>query len=203
MEKKASLAIIVLCIIEAICCFTPYCLKAKYFQYEQSFVYHGKSSLKRVDSINIFGIKAALGKQLAWLFIVIIIAVTIVFLINIIHTTKKLSILAVILAVVHTIVMTGFLYYSCYIAEVERISDKYRYAINWMSYVIIAINAITLILAILSRIGAMKVSSTREQNVQIQQKESVEDLLAYKELLDSGIISQEEFNNKKKQILGI
>ena len=35
------------------------------------------------------------------------------------------------------------------------------------------------------------------------QKESADDLLVYKELLDSGIISQDEFDAKKKQILGL
>ena len=32
---------------------------------------------------------------------------------------------------------------------------------------------------------------------------SVEDLKKYKELLDTGVISQEEFDAKKKQLLGI
>jgi predicted Zn-dependent peptidase len=39
--------------------------------------------------------------------------------------------------------------------------------------------------------------------VSIQQTSSADELKKYKELLDQGIITQEEFDAKKKQLLGL
>lgn len=36
MNKKLNLSISILCIIETICCFTPFCLDEEYWKYKQS-----------------------------------------------------------------------------------------------------------------------------------------------------------------------
>ena len=43
----------------------------------------------------------------------------------------------------------------------------------------------------------------KEATTVIQQASGADELLKYKQLLDAGIISQEEFEAKKKQILGL
>ena len=72
-----------------------------------------------------------------------------------------------------------------------------------MSYIIIALNLIVLTLSILLKMGKAEKLPIKKQIVVKEQKESADDLLVYKELLDSGVISQEEFDAKKKQILGL
>ena len=42
-----------------------------------------------------------------------------------------------------------------------------------------------------------------QQGVAPQQVDAAEELQKYKQLLDSGVITQEEFDAKKKQLLGI
>lgn len=53
--------------------------------------------------------------------------------------------------------------------------------------------------AIMNKLAALSVQNT---NV-VHQENSADMILKYKELLDSGVISQEEFDAKKKQLLGL
>lgn len=203
MDKKSNLTISILCIIEIICCFTPFCLDKEYWEYKQALVYHGISSLERRSNINIFGVDATLGKPFAVLFICMAIAVAVIYFIKMLDYTLKITNYAWIFAFTHTAIMAIFLVYSCSIAEVDRVSYRYEYSINWMSYIIITINIITLVLAILLKMGKVDKALIKKPEIAKQQKESVDELFAYKELLDSGVISQEEFELKKKQILGL
>jgi predicted Zn-dependent peptidase len=49
----------------------------------------------------------------------------------------------------------------------------------------------------------MEDSRTTQPQVQIQQNSSADEILKYKNLLDMGVITQEEFEQKKKQLLGL
>ena len=50
---------------------------------------------------------------------------------------------------------------------------------------------------------SMEDSRTTQPQVQIQQNSSADEILKYKNLLDMGVITQEEFEQKKKQLLGL
>lgn len=52
-------------------------------------------------------------------------------------------------------------------------------------------------------INELKYSNNQENNVNVQQISSADEILKFKQLLDAGIITQEEFEAKKKQLLGI
>ena len=200
MNKKINLSIIILCILEIICCFTPFCLDEEYWKYKQSMVYHGMSSLERHTDISIWGNEAALGKPLAILFVCAAILVTVVYFMRSLDHTAKFTDKAWLFAITHTAAMAMFLIYSCSFAEVDEISYRYEYGINWMSYIIIALNLIVLTLSTLLKMDKVPIKKQVFVNTQ---KETADDLKAYKELLDSGVISQEEFDAKKKQILGL
>ncbi len=202
MNKKINLSISILCIIEIICCFTPFCLDEEFWKYEQSIVYHGKSTLERHNDINIFENEATLGKPLATLFVCVAIIVAVIYFVKMLDYATKVTGKAWILSIAHTAIMAIFLIYSCSFAEVDEISYRYEYDINWMSYIIIALNLIVLTLSILLKMAKVDKLSGRKQII-IEQRESVDNLLEYKELLDSGVISQDEFDAKKKQILGL
>ena len=203
MNKKINLSISILCILEIICCFTPFCLDEEYWKYKQSMVYHGKSSLASHTDISIWGNEAALGKPLPMLFVCAAVVVAVVYFVKMLDHAPKITNKAWIFAIAHTAAMAIFLFYSCSFAEVDEISYRYEYGINWMSYIIIALNLIILTLSVSLKMGKVDKLPIKKQIVVKEQKESADDLLAYKELLDSGIISQEEFEAKKKQILGL
>ncbi|WP_279071469.1 PH domain-containing protein [Faecalicoccus pleomorphus] len=50
---------------------------------------------------------------------------------------------------------------------------------------------------------SMEDSRTAQPQIQIQQTSSADEILKYKNLLDMGIITQDEFEQKKKQLLGL
>ncbi len=54
------------------------------------------------------------------------------------------------------------------------------------------------------KVNAKQIKSEEKQKIRTTKKENgeVDLLLKYKELLDSGVITQEEFDKKKKEILG-
>lgn len=201
--KKINLSITILCIIEIICCFTPFCLDRKYWEYERSMVYHGISTVKRHDDINIFRNGATLGKPLAILFVCAAVVVAVIYFIKMFEYLDEITSKAWLFSIVHTVIMWAFLFYSCAIAEVDKISYRFSYGINWMFYIIIALNLIILALSILLKFGNLNKLSIKKQIVVKEQKESLDELLAYKELLDSGVISQKEFDEKKRQLLGL
>lgn len=158
MKNKFNLSIFIMCVIEILCCFLPFCLDEEYWVYERSIVYHGISTLKKHTNINIFGNEAALGKPLAILFVCAAIVVAVIYFIEmfdlqIFDCAEKITSKAWISAIVHTVMMWVFLGYSCLFAKVVEISYRYEYGINWMFYIIIAINLIILALSILLKFG--------------------------------------------------
>ena len=48
-----------------------------------------------------------------------------------------------------------------------------------------------------------KISAAKSPSIQTSTSSSADEILKFKQLLDAGIISQEEFNKKKAQLLGI
>ncbi len=204
MEKKIDLFISVLSIIEVVCCFTPFCLDEEYWKYQQSPVYHGRSTLDKHNGINIFGNSALLGKPLAILFLCAAIAVVVFYLLKMMDkSNSKIIGKAWVMAIIHTVLMVVFLLYTCSIAEVDHISYRYEYGINWMFYIIIILNIVVLVFAILLKFGKMHEMAPQKTTATTFHKETADDLMAYKNLLDSGVITQEEFEKKKEKILGL
>lgn len=58
-------------------------------------------------------------------------------------------------------------------------------------------------LAIKEYVEELILNRSKNENVVVQQVSSAEELMKFKELLDMGVISQEEFDAKKKQLLGL
>lgn len=54
MNKKLDLSIVILCFIEIVCCFTPYCLNQERWDYLESITYHGFSKMTSCESVSIF-----------------------------------------------------------------------------------------------------------------------------------------------------
>lgn len=203
MSKKINLSISILCLIEVICMFTPLCLIRKYWEYEKSSVYHGIASVKSRVGINNFEVGSTFGKILAILFLCAAIITAIIYLLNALDKKSALCHKGWLISTIHTIVMSAFLIYSCEIATVDEISFKYTYAFNWMSFIIILLNLLSLLLSIFLKFGKISTVSNSKKNSIVNDENSLNSLFGYKELLDSGIITQEEFEKKKKQIMDL
>ena len=204
MMKKINLSITILSVIEAICYFTPVCISREYWKYKESVVYHGVAVKESSSNINIFEVGGFWGKPLAILLFCITLFTAIVYLLKLMDYSLEGFPKAWTVSIVHTAVMVVFLIYTCTIAMVEEISFKFTYTIGWMFFVIIALNVISVILALLPKFGVVSIEDKRQENKETEKSvSSLDELLTYKELVDSGVLTQEEFDAKKKQILGM
>lgn len=202
MSKKFSLSIIILSIIEAICCFVPFCFKRKLWKYVPSITYHGASSLVSSKNISAFGVTNALGRFLAILFICAALIVVAIYLLRLLNKEYVILKSGWIFSNIHTIIMVFFLIYVCGFAEDEIVAYKHTYEINWLFFVIIALNVISLILSIVLKFGRTQANLERFiKEPTSPQLHSLDALKEYKGLLDLGILTQEEFERKKKEIL--
>ena len=205
MKNKSELSVCLLCIIEAVCYFVPFCLVEEYWEYQMSMTYHGRSKLTSSSDINIFGVEATLGKSFAILLLLSALTVAVVYLLRIMGNESGICKRNLIVSIVHTVIMSLFYIYSCGFAKADHISYRYEYSIGWLSFVIITLNVIALVLAVLITFGRVRPTSVKviEEPTIEKKSESVDDLKAYKELLDTGVITQEEFDKKKKEFLGL
>ena len=202
--KKTSLIVGILSIIETICYFTPFCLTKEYWKYENAFVYHGRSTLTASDSINIFGVSTSLGNALAILLLCITLAVAVVYLIKAAGAEFVVCDKSWLFATAYTAVLVVFLIYVCNIAEVDEVTYRWEYSLGWMSFILIAVNNISTALALLEKFRKIKtLSITPKDHLASKNVHSLDELSIYKELLDAGALTQEEFDEKKKQILGL
>lgn len=151
MNKRFNLMILVMCIVEVICCFTPYCLNEEYWTYDplMSLTYHGVSTLKSEHGVSIFENRDSFAKMLAVLFVCSAIAVAVTYYLDM-NSAMIIIGKPWISAVVHTVAMIVFLLYACLIAQADFTEFRLEYGVNWMSYIIIALNLVSLVLAITS-----------------------------------------------------
>ena len=107
-----------------------------------------------------------------------------------------------VISIIHTAFMGAFLMYACAIATVEEVTYKYTYAFNWMFFVIIALNIVSITLAMIQKFAKGHTDPKQKTDVSLENDTCLLDnLLAYKELLDAGVLTQEEFEEQKKKIL--
>lgn len=95
--------------------------------------------------------------------------------------------------------LVAYTYYTCAIAQlVFNDSSRYEWTIGWLYYIIIALHILTVILSLV-----VKYKKFEDREAKANNSNTPEEIKKYKELLDSGVISQDEFDAKKKQLLGL
>lgn len=131
-----------------------------------------------------------------------------------------ISIIAAILAVVmlwlnkpkFTIICVGviamivllslFRFYGEDGAWQDQTGDYYQASISSPYYLVICGTALALLFSIVGLLNT-KAPDEKIQNIVVSPKSNAEEIGKYSELLEKGIISQEEFDTKKKQLLGL
>ena len=112
---------------------------------------------------------------------------------------KNLEKVACISSFISLALLVAYTYYTCVIAEdVFSDSSRYEWTIGWLFYIIIALHSLTFILSLV-----VKFKKFEEKEAKAISSSTPEEIKKYKELLDSGVITQEEFDTKKKQLLGL
>ena len=75
-------------------------------------------------------------------------------------------------------------------------------AIAFLFYVIMALLIAISVIAFVSNYKIKK-DGIKEEVTKVAQNSGADEIVKYKELLDKGIITQEEYDAKKKQLLGL
>ena len=198
MKQKLSLCIVILLVLETICFFVPGCIRPVYWKVITSGIQQGHLQKTYPDQVfNIFYVDPAYGLAIA--LTVVMIASLGLFLLVSLRPNIKLEKVACFSSFISLAVLVAYTYYTCAIAQlVFNDSSRYEWTIGWLYYIIIALHILTVILSLV-----VKYKKFEDREAKANNSNTPEEIKKYKELLDSGVISQDEFDAKKKQLLGL
>ncbi len=208
MKQKLTLYSMVMIILETICLFTPYSFQEEHWKYDATdLTYHGIATLKRRYDVNIFGVSTVVGKILAIILIAVLAISFVAYLFSYLQKENKLANAYFYMPFISFILLIAFAFYAYAFAEVDTTNWRYEWTINWLFYIIISLHILTIVFSILLKFRKYSYEPKRmfakEQYSANVVSSAADDIKKYKELLDLGIISQEEFDTKKKQLLGL
>lgn len=195
MNKKRIVNILEI-IIQAITVLLLFC-KGMYVGYDGSKYY----------SLSFSDVKIGMAK----LFLIVLISL---FVINIViclgsikrNNVDKDGVLHVIIPIVNVIIMfaMGPLFFSYHI-ENSQYMNVYIKRVDWLFYTNILLLFAIVVISLIKRSNTVvpKIKEQPQIINNIQQTSNADELKKFKDLLDSGIITQEEFDAKKKQLLGL
>ena len=195
MNKKRIVNILEI-IIQAITVLLLFC-KGMYVGYDGSKYY----------SLSFSDVKIGMAK----LFLIVLISL---FVINIViclgsikrNNVDKDGVLHVIIPIVNVIIMfaMGPLFFSYHI-ENSQYMNVYIKRVDWLFYTNILLLFAIVVISLIKRSNTVvpKIKEQPQIINNIQQTSNADELKKFKELLDTGIITQEEFDAKKKQLLGL
>lgn len=209
MKQKYTLYSMIMILVETICLFIPGSYQTDNWHPEVNSL--GWEEWKKIPSqpLNIFdldrvGIEIGPGNWIAYVVILLMAVSFAAFLFAYLYPEHKYAKYAYYTPIVSFVVLTGFTFYACAFAEMAPYLTRWEWDIGWLFYIIITLHILTIIFSILIKYAKF---DEKAMPFVLPQKSSgidkVEEMKKYKELLDSGVITQEEFNAKKRQLLGL
>ena len=223
MKQKLTLYSMILILLEIISLFIPYCFTVNHWKYDSSsFVYHGHQSLEIQENINLFdtcyytAAKMESTAKAGAVLVILSLLLSFCFLFlsmlqdkKSIIKIKNLDLLCFLSPVISLVLFVVFSIYICIFAELDTTNWRYECTVNWLYYIIIGFHLLTIVFTALIRFKRFESEPlpTESRGEQLLDRipaisfGNTEEIRKYKELLDSGIITQEEFDAKKKQLL--
>lgn len=209
MKQKLTLSTIILILVETVCLFIPGSYKTdNWHPHESGWGFREWENIGG-QPINIFeidrvGIEIGPGWWFTFVVIFFMVLSLIAFIFAFLHPEHKLVKYTYYTPMASFVVLVGFTIYACEIAEMAPYLTRWEWTIGWLYYIIIAIHILTIIFSILIKFKKYEniplAISLHNKSHHIN---AVDELKKYKDLMDSGVITQEEFEAKKKQLLGL
>lgn len=204
MKQKFTLASAIMMVIELILFFTPYCFIVNHWQYESSLVYHGIKALKHKENVDIFALNNTVSRIFAISAIIIVILTLVLYIMKLLGKKNPLSKFTYYIPIALLGVYFIYFLYSAFLAEYDTAKWYNNCSPNWGAYVILGMNIVLAILGVLSKRDRFSIKNNQEEmSIASPASEISGELKAYKQLLDDGIIAQEDYDAKKKQTLGL
>lgn len=185
-------------IIQAILFISVYVIQSVEMTYHS---YSYNSTTNGVAKTSLFGFGVEAGNGLVYIFIGLMLVNIILCLVSIFGNATDRDGKSHIVMVIVNIIFGGLVLSISYASGYDTVSINPIYKI----FVFACLIAI-FILAVIKRSSLVvpKVETQPQQVINnIQETSNADELKKYKDLLDSGVITQEEFDEKKKQLLGL
>ena len=159
MTKKSNIAITILCIIEAICYFTPFCITAHRYALENT-KYGSMYVRTGSNDVSIWQVGGIIT-TIAVLLLIITVATAVLYLLKSINNKLSICKAGWIFSFSHTATMA-----ICFYLALQSGTVALNYSLNWMSYIIIALNIVSTILAIISHFQKTNTTGNQANNEQ-------------------------------------
>lgn len=207
--RKRNILEIVLQSITLILLVVPGCFINEGWRWkkEESRIYHGVMALEREDPVSCL---SAIGETTVWvkiigILLILALGATIVLMVRqLIGKGKQKNSFAVVIGSAVSCLLFAVLSVALLFTSIDYIEWEYRYSFGWFFYVIAAIYVCTLCVVGIGYLQAKRCGIVRETHSIVQSKEqvnTVDELINYKRLMDMGVITEEEFDQKKKQLM--
>lgn len=201
--KKLKVLAVLLMIINIFTCFIPAYFYEEIWEYKRYGSYSATQTAKfgaTMFDINTGAIAhSGIGYALACVTVVCWILYICVLLYSIIRNKNSKTLLAASgICFIPFFALIGFMKNAEYYWHSG--GGYTAYSVNWLFYISLALQisaAVLVLIAITSKEEKLKFA------IRTREASEIDELKEYKDLLDSGVISQEEFDAKKKQLLGL
>lgn len=207
MKQKFTLSTMIIVLLETIFLLIPGSFKM-YYLYETSSWGIWKEGPR--EAINFLSLLKVYGDNApGWWFSIIVFLFMIItfvaFLLAYLHYDLKFMKYTYYMPMICFIMLMGFSLYACKFASLTIYNGHVHYwEVGWLFYIIATLHILAIVLSILIKYQKDEefpfVVAVRKKSANV---DVVEELKRYKELLDSGVITQGEFEAKKKQLLNI
>lgn len=207
MKQKFTLYTMIMILLETICLFIPGSFKM-YYLYETSTWGIWKEGPR--EEINFLTLLKVYGDNAAgWWFSIIVllfmIITFIVFLLAYLQIDHKFTKYTCYTPIIGFVMLMGYSLYACKFASLTIYNGHIHYwEVGWLFYIIAILHLLAIVLSVLIQYQKDEdvplVMTVRKKGANI---DTVEELKKYKELFDSGVITQDEFEAKKKQLLNL
>ena len=203
LKKNYKIFAMLMLLVNIIICYIPaYFLERKY-TYKKP-ISSGIANLTRKTGCTMFDIDTSIwahsgpGYFLACFVVVCWVICIAVILYSVIRNKDhKLIGFAPCFCFIPFFVLIKFMKSAC----LELDNGYIKYSVNWLFYVSLALQISAAILMVIAMTAKdERIFAFRRPSYKVSE---AEELGKYKELLDSGAITQEEFDAKKKQLLGL
>jgi len=141
-----------------------------------------------------------------WLYLIVAIMginIIILFLHLFDSSHKKMSMISILPSFISLALMIAF---TCVVLDFDYSSNmnKYRFSPNGLFFIEALLIIATIVFSLMAYLKSNKDNNVATiPSTPIASKSGAEELKKYKELLDTGVITQEEFDAKKKQLLDL
>lgn len=183
MKKKLTLAMIIITIIEAVCMFIP------------GIVELGSKDMNAFAGFR--GENAGIANTFSKITLFLLVASFVCLFSALLEKRNILSKLSAWLPLASFVSLLAFVG-GCSQIDYESYAG-YRYQIGRLGSILVIISVVSAVLSLVVKYA--KLDDAPAKKVPVGQTSKADEIKKYKDLLDSGIITQEEFEAKKSELL--